>query len=38
VVGHGGIIRTPHPAKQADLLMGEGVLVVGGKVLGVKNS
>lgn len=37
VVGHGGVIRTPHPAKQADLLMDEGVLVVGGKVLGVRN-
>lgn len=37
VVGAGGRIRTPHPDQQADLLRGEGILVAGGKVLGVRN-
>ena len=36
VVGAGGLIRTPEDAGQADLLGAEGILVVGGKVLGSK--
>jgi methylated-DNA-protein-cysteine methyltransferase-like protein len=37
VVGAGGLIRTPQPERQAELLAREGILVVGGKVLGVRN-
>lgn len=37
VVGSGGLIRTPHPERQAELLTGEGILVVGGKVAGSRN-
>lgn len=37
VVGAGGSIRTPRHVKQSDLLENEGVLVVGGKVVGVGN-
>ncbi|HEX5696849.1 MAG TPA: MGMT family protein, partial [Acidimicrobiia bacterium] len=37
VVGAGGLIRTPHPERQAELLAREGILVAGGKVLGVRN-
>jgi methylated-DNA-protein-cysteine methyltransferase-like protein len=37
VVGAGGLIRTPASGKQADLLQAEGILVIGGKVVGVKN-
>lgn len=34
VVGSGGHIRNPDPARQARLLAGEGVLVVDGRVVG----
>ena len=34
VVGSGGRIRNPDPARQARLLAEEGVLVVGGRVIG----
>ena len=37
VVGAGGQLRTPQPERQAELLVGEGVIVVGGKVIGVRN-
>lgn len=37
VVGAGGLIRTPGKERQADLLKAEGILVVGGKVVGVRN-
>ncbi|MGH8871865.1 MAG: MGMT family protein [Acidimicrobiia bacterium] len=37
VVGAGGLIRTPGKERQADLLRAEGILVVGGKVVGVRN-
>jgi alkylated DNA nucleotide flippase Atl1 len=37
VVGAGGLIRTPQPERQAELLAREGILVVGGKVVGVRN-
>jgi len=37
VVGAGGLIRTPGKERQADLLEREGILVVGGKVVGVRN-
>jgi methylated-DNA-protein-cysteine methyltransferase-like protein len=37
VVGAGGLIRTPGKERQADLLRSEGILVVGGKVVGVRN-
>lgn len=33
VVGVGGILRTPDPERQAELLRGEGALVIDGKVL-----
>lgn len=35
VVGAGGVIRTPHQERQASLLAGEGVLVVGNRVVSV---
>lgn len=37
VVGAGGLIRTPRRVKQADLLVGEGILVAGGKVVGIRH-
>jgi methylated-DNA-protein-cysteine methyltransferase-like protein len=37
VVGAGGHIRTPPRVRQARLLRDEGVLVVGGKVVTVRN-
>jgi methylated-DNA-protein-cysteine methyltransferase-like protein len=37
VVGAGGQIRTPAEEKQADLLLSEGVLVAGGRVVTVRN-
>jgi len=37
VVGAGGLIRTPGKERQADLLRSEGILVVDGKVVGVRN-
>jgi methylated-DNA-protein-cysteine methyltransferase-like protein len=37
VVGAQGLIRTPHPERQAALLAREGILVAGGKVIGVRN-
>jgi methylated-DNA-protein-cysteine methyltransferase-like protein len=37
VVGAGGHIRTPPRVRQARLLRDEGVLVVGGKVMTVRN-
>jgi methylated-DNA-protein-cysteine methyltransferase related protein len=37
VVGAGGLIRTPGKERQAYLLRSEGILVVGGKVVGTRN-
>ena len=37
VVGAGGQIRTPGKERQADLLKAEGILVMGGKVVGVRD-
>jgi methylated-DNA-protein-cysteine methyltransferase-like protein len=37
VVGAGGHIRTPSKARQVDLLRSEGILVVDGKVVGIRN-
>jgi methylated-DNA-protein-cysteine methyltransferase related protein len=37
VVGAGGVIRTPGKERQADLLRSEGILVLEGKVVGVRN-
>lgn len=37
VVGAGGLIRTPGKERQACLLRSEGILVVGGKVVGTRN-
>ena len=37
VVGAGGQLRTPQPERQAELLVSEGVIVVAGKVIGVRN-
>jgi methylated-DNA-protein-cysteine methyltransferase-like protein len=34
VVGSGGRLRSPDPAHQAKLLSADGVLVVGGRVMG----
>lgn len=38
VVGAGGRIRTPEPARQIRLLTDEGVLVVGGRVVEVRRT
>ncbi|MDP9145074.1 MAG: MGMT family protein [Actinomycetota bacterium] len=37
VIGAGGLIRTPAREKQADRLRSEGILIVGGKVVDVRN-
>jgi methylated-DNA-protein-cysteine methyltransferase-like protein len=37
VVGAGGLIRTPGKERQADLLRSEGILVMDGKVVGIRN-
>ena len=37
VVGAGGLIRTPGKERQEDLLRSEGILVMDGKVVGVRN-
>lgn len=37
VVGAGGRIRTPERVRQAELLRDEGVVVLGEKVVGVRN-
>ena len=37
VVGSGGVIRTPGKERQADLLKSEGILVMDGKVVGIRN-
>jgi methylated-DNA-protein-cysteine methyltransferase-like protein len=37
VVGAGGHIRTPVKERQADLLRSEGILVIDGKVVGIRN-
>ena len=37
VVGAGGVIRTPGKERQADLLKSEGILVVGGRIVGTRN-
>jgi alkylated DNA nucleotide flippase Atl1 len=37
VVGAGGVIRTPGKERQADLLKSEGILVMDGKVVGIRN-
>jgi methylated-DNA-protein-cysteine methyltransferase-like protein len=37
VVGAGGLIRTPSKERQADLLRSEGILVMDGKVVHVRN-
>jgi methylated-DNA-protein-cysteine methyltransferase-like protein len=37
VVGAGGHIRTPSKERQADLLRSEGILVVDGRVVGIRN-
>ncbi|MET0696436.1 MAG: MGMT family protein [Acidimicrobiia bacterium] len=37
VVGAGGLIRTPGKERQAVLLRSEGILVMDGKVVGVRN-
>jgi methylated-DNA-protein-cysteine methyltransferase-like protein len=37
VVGAGGVIRTPSRVRQADLLRGEGIAVVGGRITGIRN-
>ncbi len=37
VVGAGGVIRTPGKERQAELLVAEDILIVGGKVAGIRN-
>jgi methylated-DNA-protein-cysteine methyltransferase-like protein len=37
VVGAGGHILTPSKERQADLLKSEGILVVDGRVVGIRN-